>query len=65
MKSLIDEIHAAPTAEGIPSVLLPGEREFQSARDAVQHGVALPEDVRMKLRECADVVSCAVPGFLN
>ena len=65
MKSLIDEIHAAPTAAGIPSVLLPGELEFQSARDAAQNGIALPEDVRMKLRECADVVSGAVPEFLK
>lgn len=65
MQSLVDEIHAAPTAEGVASVLLPGEREFQAARDAVQHGIALPEDVRMKLRECAEVVSCPVPEFLK
>ena len=65
MKSLIDEIHAAPTANGIASVLIPGEREFQSARDASLNGIALPEDVRMKLRECADVVSCSVPEFLK
>ena len=65
MKSLIDEIHAAPTADGVASVLLPGEREFHSARDAAQNGIALPEDVRIKLRECADVVRCLVPEFLN
>ncbi len=65
MKSLIDEIHSAPSAEGIVSVLLPGEREFQTAKDAVQNGIALPEDVRMKLRECAEVVGCSVPEFLR
>ena len=64
MKSLIDEIHAAPTAEGIASVLLPGEREFQTAKDAVHNGIALPEDVRVKLRECAEIVGYAVPEFL-
>ena len=64
MKSLIDEIHAAPTAEGIASVLLPGEREFQTAKDAVRNGIALPEDVRVKLRECAEIVGYAVPEFL-
>jgi ureidoglycolate dehydrogenase (NAD+) len=65
MKSLIDEIHAAPTAEGIASVLLPGEREFQTAKDATENGIAMPEDVRMKLRECADLVGCPVPEFLK
>ena len=64
MTSLIEEIHAAPTADGIASVLLPGEREFQTAKDAVQNGIALPKDVRMKLRECAEVVGCSVPDFL-
>ena len=64
MKSLIDEIHAAPTAEGIASVLIPGEREFQTAKDAVHNGIALPEDVRVKLRECAEIVGYAVPEFL-
>jgi ureidoglycolate dehydrogenase (NAD+) len=65
MKSLIDEIHSAPTAEGIASVLLPGEREFQTANVAAQNGIALPEDVRIKLRECAEVIGCAVPDFLK
>lgn len=65
IKALIDEIHAAPTAEGIASVLLPGEREFQIARVAGRDGIALPEDVRMKLRECADFVGCSVPEFLK
>ncbi|MEZ6032597.1 MAG: Ldh family oxidoreductase [Planctomycetaceae bacterium] len=65
MQKLIDEIHAAPTAAGIASVLLPGEREFHNARNAAQHGIDLPEDVRMKLRECAEFVGCAVPAFLQ
>ena len=65
MQSLIDEIHAAPTADGIASVLLPGEREFRNAQDAALNGIDLPEDVRMKLRECAEVVGAAVPTFLQ
>ena len=65
MQSLINEIHAAPTADGIASVLLPGEREFRNAQDAALHGINLPEDVRMKLRECAEFVGCAVPKFLQ
>lgn len=65
MQSLIDEIHAAPTADGIASVLLPGEREFRNAQDAALHGINLPEDVRMKLRECAEFVGAPVPKFLQ
>lgn len=65
IKSLIDEIHAAPTAEGIESVLLPGEREFQTAKEARQNGIMLPEDVRMKLSECAGFLGCPSPEFLK
>ncbi len=65
MKSLIDEIHAAPTAEGVASVLIPGEREFATAREALRLGIALPEDVRAKLREAAEIVQCPVPAFVT
>lgn len=63
IKALIDEVHAAPAAEGIPSVLIPGEMEFRNARDAEKNGIKLPEDVRVKLRECAEFVHCTVPEF--
>ena len=65
IKALIDEIHSAPTAEGIPSVLIPGEMEFRTVRDAALHGINLPEDVRAKLRECAEFVRCEVPEYLR
>lgn len=53
IKSLIAEIHAAPTAAGIDRVLLPGEREWNLRNEAQQLGILLPEDVKTKLRTVA------------
>ncbi len=64
IQSLIDEIHAAPAAEGIESVLLPGEREWKNAAAAQVHGIPLPPDVRMKLREAAEISHQPVPEFV-
>lgn len=50
MNALIAEIHAAPTAEGIDHVLLPGEREWALQKTAQSQGIQLPEDVKTKLR---------------
>lgn len=49
VQALIDEIHKAPTAEGIERVLLPGEREWNLHRTATNHGIDLPADVVTKL----------------
>ncbi len=53
LRRLIDEIHAAPTADGVDRVLLPGEREWNLRRQAHSLGIALPADVRDKLRGVA------------
>jgi len=53
LQRLIDEIQAAPTAEGVARVLLPGEREWALRREALAAGIALPTDVREKLRGVA------------
>jgi ureidoglycolate dehydrogenase (NAD+) len=53
MRSLVAEIHLAPTAEGVERVLHPGEREAAHRRQAVRDGIALPDDVRAKLGEVA------------
>jgi ureidoglycolate dehydrogenase (NAD+) len=50
----VDEIHAAPTAEGIDRVLLPGEREWENRRRAVERGIPLPADVIAKLKAIAE-----------
>jgi ureidoglycolate dehydrogenase (NAD+) len=64
IQSLIDEIHNAPPATGATSVLLPGEREFQTARDAQAHGINLPQDVRLKLHEAAELARITLPDSL-
>ena len=51
LRKLIDEIHSAATAAGIPRVLLPGEREWNNRRRALEAGIPLPPDVVAKLAE--------------
>lgn len=53
LRKLIDEIHAAPTAEGVARVLLPGEREGALYRQAQTQGITLPADVLAKLEGVA------------
>lgn len=53
IKALIDEIHAAPAADGIDRVLVPGEREWLTYHRAMAEGIELPEDVIAKLRQVA------------
>lgn len=50
---LIDEIHSAPTTDGVERVLLPGEREWNNHRQSTREGISLPADVAEKLRETA------------
>jgi LDH2 family malate/lactate/ureidoglycolate dehydrogenase len=64
LQALIDEIRLAPTADGISSVLLPGEREGKNVREALEHGVVLPDDVISKLYEAATLVSVPMPHSL-
>ena len=55
IKHISDEIHAAPTAEGVERVLLPGEREWAFRRKTLVDGIPLPEDVLEKLRLAAEM----------
>ena len=55
LQALIGELHAAPTADGVDHVLLPGEREWNHHRQALKHGIELPSDVVDKLNEAAEV----------
>lgn len=47
---LVAEIHAAPTAEGVERILVPGEREWTLRRQALENGIVLPADVVAKLQ---------------
>ncbi len=61
LQKLIEEIHAAPTADGVQRVLLPGEREWQLHRQAQLKGIDLPADVVDKLAQVAARVEIPSP----
>ncbi len=63
IKHISDEIHAAPTADGVERVLLPGEREWGLRRKALVDGIQLPEDVKEKLRLAATLSGIDAPMF--
>lgn len=65
MDHLIQEIHAAPPAEGSQGVVLPGEFEFRNAANATLKGIFLPDDVVAKLREAAELSHVPLPASLN
>lgn len=64
LRSLIDELHSAPTADGIERVLLPGEREWNNYRRAQEIGIDLPADVVEKLRSVASLTGVS-PAWLS
>lgn len=56
INEMIDEIHAAPTADGVERVLVPHEREWNLRRKALVEGIDLPSDVVGKLTDLASDV---------
>ena len=56
MMALVDEIHAAPKADGSERIYVPGEMEWERFDRAMQDGVRLPPDVVASLREAAALV---------
>lgn len=61
LRSLIKEIHEAPTAAGVDRVLLPGEREWNNYRRAKSEGIQLPSDVVEKLKSAASQTGVSPP----
>ncbi|MBE0591353.1 MAG: Ldh family oxidoreductase [Gemmatimonadales bacterium] len=59
--ALIDEIHAAPVAEGTQRILVPGETEWRRRRQAVAEGIPLPSDVVDSLRGLAEDLKLREP----
>jgi ureidoglycolate dehydrogenase (NAD+) len=55
LRSLIDELHSAKTADGIQQILIPGEREWNNYRRALESGIVLPADVEEKLNLAASL----------
>lgn len=50
-EELIDEIHAAPRADGVDQLFLPGEIEWGRLDRAYKEGIAFPADVIASLRD--------------
>jgi LDH2 family malate/lactate/ureidoglycolate dehydrogenase len=65
LKSLIDELHAAPPAEGSDGVRLPGEAEWLRYHHAQRHGIELPSDVVEKIRHAAELTGTSLPWRLD
>ena len=55
VQMLMDEVHSSATADGVESVLLPGEREWANRRKALREGITLPRDVTVNLDEAARI----------
>jgi ureidoglycolate dehydrogenase (NAD+) len=53
METLVDEIHAAPLADGAERLRVPGETEWERHDRAMQQGIPLPEDVVANLQKAA------------
>ena len=62
--ALADEIRSSPTATGVTSVLLPGDREWNIRRRQLQDGIALPSDVIATLQLLAEDLDLSV-DWLN
>jgi LDH2 family malate/lactate/ureidoglycolate dehydrogenase len=55
MEALIEEIHAAPVAEGAARLKVPGETEWENHARAQREGILLPPDVVQSLRNAAEI----------
>ena len=53
MEALVDEIHAAPRADAVERLYVPGEIEWERHGRALREGIHLPPDVMASLQEAA------------
>lgn len=53
METLVDEIHAAPRADGVERLYVPGEMEWERHARSMEEGIRLPVDVVASLQEAA------------
>lgn len=64
MEALFDEIPAAPRAEGVSRLYVPGEMEWERRDRALTHGIRLPDDGVTNLRKAAEMTGLA-PEWLQ
>lgn len=65
MDALIDEIHAAPKAEGSERIYVPCEREWDNFQRATAEGISLPADVADSLHGAAKLSNLDLISYLN
>lgn len=65
IETLVDEIHAAPRAEGVERLYVPGEMEWERHARAMQEGLRLPADVLASLQEAAKMTGLNWNDFVS
>lgn len=63
VEALVDEIHAAPRADGVERLFVPGEMEWERHARAVREGITLPPDVVESLRDSAALAGLRLEDF--
>ena len=63
MESLVDEIHAAPRADGVERLFVPGEMEWERHARAMKEGIPLPADVVASLQKAAEMTGVLFPAI--
>jgi LDH2 family malate/lactate/ureidoglycolate dehydrogenase len=61
MEALVDEIHAAPLADGATAIRMPGEMEWERHEKSLREGIPLPSDVVEKLQEASAKTGVSLP----
>ena len=61
---LVQEIHAAPKADGSDRIYVPGEKEWEKREKALKAGILLPSDVIQSLRRLSEHTGVPVPDWL-
>lgn len=61
VEALIEEIHAAPRADGVERLMVPGEPEWERHDRAMKDGIPLPADVWENLEKAAKLTGIALP----
>ena len=61
---LVQEVHAAPKADGSDRIYVPGEKEWEKREKSLKAGILLPSDVIESLRRLAEHTGVPVPDWL-
>jgi len=62
VEAMCAEVGSAPRARGVEQILIPGEPEDASERDALARGVAIPREIWASLQDAAAHTGVVAPG---